>query len=132
MMLPTAAAMTTRRSSFSEILGAGISPPPSLGVALESLREPRGALPGFRTSTLQSSQLLCARDAYNSSEKSYVELGSTSSHTFWDNGLSSLLPCLIPRHLTEGINGCQAYLNDWPTYFATDFWPEGCHCLQGG
>src|SRR6266705_5506279 len=40
MILPTAAAMTTRRSSFSEILGAGISPPPFLGVSRESLREP--------------------------------------------------------------------------------------------
>jgi hypothetical protein len=32
-----------------------------------------------------------------------------------------LLTFLIPRHLTEGIKGCQAYLNDWPTYFGMDF-----------
>src|SRR5262245_12985028 len=48
MMLPTAAAITTRRSSLSEILGAGISSPPFLGVSLESLREPSRCPPQFQ------------------------------------------------------------------------------------
>src|SRR5712691_1614996 len=98
MMLPTAAAMTTRRSSFSEILGAGISPLPFLGVSRESLREPF-AVPS-----------------------PVAELRPCKAPSFLAPVMpTTLFTLLIPRHLTEGINECQAYLNDWLTYFGVDF-----------
>src|ERR671931_1910324 len=123
-MLPTAAARTTRRSSFSEILGAGISPPPSLGVSRESLREPSRCPPRLHNFDPVKLQLICARDAYNRSEKPYVERGNTSSQTCWYTRACLSLNLSHTAPFNRGAKQTQAHPHDWLTYSGTDFWPE--------
>src|SRR5262249_19391659 len=97
MMLPTAAAMTTRRSSFSEIFGGGIRCPPFPSRWLR-LR-PRPYMHCARLSTLMASTQ-AARSSSVSTAMPYRVVGLSTTRCW-----------RAARHLTEGIKGCQAYIN---------------------